>query len=108
MAGRLARLKPPENLLYYPPADHIPRSYTELRIDATTPYGRPSPGSGLPDGFVTFPYCGLPFSALVMEPFASLPWHTAYFVFQLLCAFTMTASLYLPFTYRMMPRHRAW
>jgi hypothetical protein len=93
VAGRLARLKPPENLLYYPPSGHRMQSWTELRTDATTPYGRPSPG--LPDRFVTQPLDAPPFSALIMAPLSCLPWWTAYFVWQLLCAFLALASLYL-------------
>jgi len=94
MAGRLARLKPPANLLYYPPVGYIARSYTELRTDATTPYGSPSSGGGLPDRPITLPFDAPPFSALVMEPLAFLPWQAAYFVWQLLCVFMMMASLY--------------
>jgi len=94
MAGRLARLKPPENLLYYLPPDRIARSFIDLRIDAATPYGRHPPGSGLPEPFVTLPFDAPPFAALVMEPLASLQWQAAYFVWQLMCVLMMMATLY--------------
>ena len=94
LAGRLARLKAPDNLLYYPPVGHAARSWTDLRFDATTPYGRPWPGLNLPDRFVTQPFDAPPFAALMMEPLALLPWQTAYRVWQLLCALMMLATLY--------------
>jgi hypothetical protein len=95
MAGKLARTGPPENFLYYPPRDHVARSYTELRIDATTPYGGASDRGGLPNGAVTLPFDAPPFSAVVMGALASLGWKTAYFVWQLLGALMMMASVYL-------------
>lgn len=94
-AGRLARLKAPQNLLYYPPLDHAARSYTELRIDATTPYGRASASCDVPDRFVTLPFDAPPFAALLMEPLAFLAWQAAYVVWQFLCVLIMMASLYL-------------
>ena len=94
MAGRLARLRPPENTLYFPPADHRPTSYTELRTDATTPYGRSSGVGGLPDGAVTMPFDAPPFSALLMASVASLRWDQAYFVWQVLSALMIGVAVY--------------
>jgi hypothetical protein len=95
IAGRLAKLRPPENLLYYPPADHPARIVTELRIDATTPYGRPLSEGGLPDGSVSTPFIAPPLAAIMMEPLASLPWRMAYLVSQLSCGFMMMMAVYL-------------
>ncbi len=94
IAGRLARLRPPENLLYYPPAGHTARSYFDLRIDATTPYGRAPLAGGLPDGAVTLPFDAPPFAALLMEPLTFLSWKMAYLVWQLVCTLLMMASVY--------------
>lgn len=94
IAGRLARLKSPDNLLYYPPAGHNARGISELRIDATTPYGNALCGRDCPDHFVSRPFIPPPFSAVILAPLTVLPWKTAYFVWQLLCVLMMAISLY--------------
>jgi hypothetical protein len=95
VAGRLARLRPPANLLYYAPAHRTARSITDLRIDATTPYGRASEATGISPRFVTRAFIAPPFTALMMEPLALLPWRTAYLVWQILGLFMMLAAVWL-------------
>ncbi len=95
VAGRLARLYAPENLLYYPPPDHRATSYLDLRVNSTTPYGTRTGRGDLPDRAVTRPFIAPPFAALILIPLASLPWKTAYLVWQLLCVLMMMASVYL-------------
>lgn len=95
LAGRLARLKPPGYQLYYPPAGHIARSWTEFRTDAGTPYGKSSSWSDVPDGSIIAPFDAPPFAALVMEPLSLLPWRQAYLVWQLLCSLMLIGSVYL-------------
>jgi hypothetical protein len=91
LAGYLARLKSPENLLYYPPSGKTNWSFRDLRVDGTTPYEKYSRASGLPR---PHPVIQPPFSALVLAPFSLMSWKTAYFAWQLLCLAMMALSVY--------------
>ncbi len=92
-AGRLVRQAPPGNILYYPVPGRAPRSYLDLRFDASTPYGLAT--GGLPAGTVTRPFDAPPFAALLMEPFARLPWQRAYLALQLTSIALLGVSIYL-------------
>jgi hypothetical protein len=94
-AGKLAKLKSPNNVLYYPPIGSRAQSYLDLRYDDSTPYGGAKNWGGLPDKAVTRPFDAPPFAALMMEPLAFLPWKTAYFALQLLGIALAAASVYL-------------
>jgi hypothetical protein len=95
VAGRLARLRLPDNLLYFPPVDHKAESYLDLRFDSSTPYGRPPMAGGLPVGAVTLPFDAPPFAALLMAPLTVFGWKAAYAVWQLACALMMLVTAYL-------------
>jgi hypothetical protein len=90
-AGYVASLKAPDNLLYYVP-ERRPWSFLELRTDATTPWGKLAQ-LGVPP--VRYPYISPPLDAFLLRPLSVLPWHKAYFVWQLLCVLMMGASVYL-------------
>jgi hypothetical protein len=95
IAGQIVKLKAPNNLLYYLPNDLTSWSLFDLRTDATTAYGRFSQRNPNSPPTVLYPFITPPLSALMMEPFTSLSWEKAYFVWQLLSVLMMMASLYL-------------
>jgi hypothetical protein len=95
VAGQIAKLKAPENLLYYLPANLSSWSFLDLRVDATTPYGRAAQPNAARTPFVSYPLITPPLSALMMEPLTWLSWEKAYFVWQLLSVLMMMSSLYL-------------
>lgn len=94
IASQVAARKAPDNCLYFPP-DRRSWSFLDLRVDATTPYGKFVPVSNAPPQAVKYPFITPPLSSLLMEPLARLAWQKAYFVWQLLCVLMMMASLYL-------------
>jgi len=75
--------------LYYPPADRS-QGYRLLhsRVDDSTAWAQVARASGFSHTLV---YTNPPFSALVMAPFAKMPWQQAYLAWQLLII-TMTAA----------------
>ena len=90
VAGKMALAKLGQPL-YYVPADR-PWNWWYLPVDGSTPWTEVAHSIGFSG---TFPFITPPFSAVMMAPFARLPWRAAYLAWQLVIAIFMAAAIYL-------------